>query len=241
MQIHEITLINEGIIQDFKKQSLANKAYKVWVNYADQLEQSITDPTKKLAFNNRSDGVYKKYLTAFIQKNLLKNLPLDSLINKNEIIELINALSAPKNQTNPAAPVQEATITQQPGALSARSKVRNASPVTPTQQSVAPSAPVQPTTPPADIAPTQPILTPAKEKELFMSLVQQAALAERDPESRSTQRTDAKIISNDPIIVTFDGRTYGLDDNGNWSDIKNHKTPIESTQQYLDTVAGYTK
>jgi len=234
MQIHEITLIKEGLVQDFKKQSLANKVYKVWVNYAGQLEQAITDPAKKLAFNSRSDGVYKKYLTAFIQKNLLKNLPLNSLINQNEIIELIDKLSAPKVQSTPATSVQEATVT--PGSLSARSKVRNAQPVEPTQ----PPAPAQqPIAQPP--APAQPILTPDKEKELFMALVQQASLAERDPESRATQRTDAKIISNDPIIVTFDGRTYGLDDNGQWSDIKNHKTPIESTQQYLDTVAGYRK
>jgi hypothetical protein len=75
---------------------VADKAYKAWANYAQELRAAIKDPVKLQAFDNRTDQLYKQSLTAFVQKNLLGGAYLPNLTNKNEILELIDKLSEPK-------------------------------------------------------------------------------------------------------------------------------------------------
>ena len=154
MQIHEITYsrVDEGIldkvgagIQGAKaayKQSkinrqtdqMADKAYGVWDTYARQLEQFAASkgPEALKAFQDRSDGIYQKSLMAFVQKNLLGGNQLNKLINKDDIINLVNKISAPQQVVPVAQPAQA-------------------------QQQVAPVA--QPSTPaqtqPAQVAPAQ--------------------------------------------------------------------------------------
>jgi hypothetical protein len=239
MQIHEITntQLDEGLLDKVKSavsgaqagykasqgnravQILADKAYPIWATYAKRLEQSITDPTAKAAFNNRTDGLYQRALTAFVQKNLLKNVPINSAINKDQINKLIKQLSEPKIAVAKPAPTAPTAPT---------------APATPAR----PSTIINPATnKPFGAAPVSEALDATTEKQLFTQLAQVASLAQTDPDKQQTQ-APAQLISRDPAIVKFDGRTYGLNDQGEWHDIKNSKVPEESIQEYLNQIAG---
>lgn len=238
MQIHEITAadqLNEGIWDSIKSgiagakqgyqlsqtnravQMIADKAYPIWVNYVKRLEQSITDPAAKQAFNNRTDGLYQRALTAFVQKNLLKNVGLANATNKDQINKLIQQLSEPKMVAKPTAVAPKSTT---PAVATA--------PVASTIVNPATNKP---------FAPVAEALNSTTEKQLFTQLVQAASLALPDTE-KAQQQHAVQLISRDPAIVKLDGRTYGLNDNGDWADIKNGRTPDESVGKYLDQVAG---
>jgi hypothetical protein len=235
MQIHEITQIklNEGLLDTVKSaftgaktgykvsqgnravQAIANKAYPMWLAYEKRLEQSITDPTAKQAFNDRTDGLYQRALTAFVQQNFLRNVRIDDTINKDQIKDLILKLSEPKIAVTKSAPVAPAT------------------PAKTTQSSTI----IDPgTNKPFGAAPVSEALDATTEKQLFTQLVQVTSLAQPDTEKQ--QSAPAQLISRDPAIVKFDGRTYGLNDRGEWHDIKNSKVPEEAVQEYLNKIAG---
>lgn len=66
-------------------QAVTDKAVKVWQQYASNLRAATPDPA-------RYATLYKQALTAFVQKNLLKNQPISSSINKLELTQLIDAI-----------------------------------------------------------------------------------------------------------------------------------------------------
>jgi hypothetical protein len=114
MQIHELTqptLTEAGVLQGIKSaaqgavqgyqqskqarqdradqqgiQNVSDRAVKAWTQYAKQLKASNPDPV-------RYAELYKQALMAFVQKNLLKGQPIANAINKQEITQLINAMS----------------------------------------------------------------------------------------------------------------------------------------------------
>jgi len=226
MQIHEITTkqLDEGLLDKVKSaftgakagykasqgnraaQAIADKAYPIWLAYVKRLEQSITDPTAKQAFDNRTDGLYQKALTAFVQQNFLKNIRIDDIINKDQLKGIIQKLSEPKISKATSAPA--------------------ASPINPTQSST-----------PTNPSPMSEALSAATEKQLFTQLVQVASLAQPDAEKDRYQPA-VQLVSRDPAIVKLDGRTYGLNDQGEWHDIKNSKVPDQAVQAYLNQTAG---
>lgn len=245
MQIHEITQTKlvEGLLDTVKSaftgakagykanqgnravQAIADKAYPMWLAYSKRLEQSITDPTAKQAFDNRTDGLYQRALTAFVQQNFLKNTRIDDTINKEQIKDTIEKLSEPK--IAPTKPAPSATTAP------------------------APAAPVAPATA-AKTTQTYTIINPATkkpftevsealnattEKQLFTQLVQVASLAQPDA-GRDRYQPAVQLVNRDPAIVKLDGRTYGLNDNGQWADIKNSREPDESVKAYLNQIAG---
>jgi len=242
MQIHEITntQLAEGLLDTVKSavsgaqagyrasqgnrtaQMIADKAYPIWAAYAKRLEQSITDPTAKQAFDNRSDGLYQRALMAFVQQNLLKNVRIDDTINKDQIKAVIQKLSEPKITSATTAPATTAPATTAP-AKSAKT----------TQSTIIDPA----TNKPFNSAPVSEALNATTEKQLFTQLVQLASLAQPDAERARSQPT-VQLISQDPAIVKFNGRTYGLNDNGQWADIKNSREPEESVKAYLDQIAN---
>jgi hypothetical protein len=114
MQIHEITKqrTDEGILdtargafnklksgvqgaaQGYRQSQLnrstaamAAKASGVWQQYAQQLKASTPDPA-------RYANLYRQALTAFVQKNLLAGQSINNAINRQEITQLINNISA---------------------------------------------------------------------------------------------------------------------------------------------------
>jgi len=239
MQIHEITQkknsqVDEGLLDTVKSaftgakagykasqgnravQAIANKAYPMWLAYEKRLAQSITDPTAKQAFDNRTDGLYQRALTAFVQQNFLKNVRIDDIINKDQLKDLIQKLSEPKIAVTKSAPVAPAA---------------SANPAQP-------STIINPATDkPFSAAPVSEALDATTEKQLFTQLVQVASLAQPDAE-RDRYQPAVQLVSRDPAIVKFDGRTYGLNDQGEWHDIKNSKVPEEAVQAYLNKIAG---
>jgi hypothetical protein len=125
MQIHEITKsqLDEGLLDLAKKAAggvrgavqgfqrsrqdrqtaqasaaVAKKAIAAWDRYARNLKAQTPDPI-------RYQQLYQQSLSAFVQKNLLNNQSIDSAINKREITELINAITAAE-----ASPQQVATL-----------------------------------------------------------------------------------------------------------------------------------
>lgn len=149
---------------------LVNKASSAWNKYAETLKATTPDPA-------RYATLYKQTLTAFVQKNLLGGQPINSAVNKQEIMQAIDAISA--------AAANPRQVTQ-----------------------------------------------------LFSKLVQQASVSQQDVEKQQYSSGQAQIINRDPAIVKIDGRTYGLNDNGQWADIKNSREPEQSVKAYLDQLAG---
>ena len=128
---------------------VADKAYKAWTTYAQQLRAAIKDPAKLQAFDNRTDDLYKKSLTAFVQKNLLGGAYMPNLTNKTDILTLIDKLSEPK-------PVKSST----------------GGTITPTATGLTHTAN------PANPNIVKEALDPATEKDLFTQLVAQGTLSQ---------------------------------------------------------------
>jgi hypothetical protein len=251
MQIHEITQrkLDEGLLDTVKSavsgaqagyrasqgnrtvQMIADKAYPIWAAYAKRLEQSITDPTAKQAFDNRSDGLYQRALMAFVQQNLLKNVRIDDTINKDQIKAVIQKLSEPKITSATPAPATPAPATPAP-ATPAPATPAPAKSAKTTQSTIIDPA----TNKPFNSAAVSEALNATTEKQLFTQLVQLASLAQ--PNAEKGSQPTVRLISRDPAIVKFDGRTYGLNDNGQWADIKNSREPEESVKAYLDQIAN---
>jgi hypothetical protein len=122
MQIHELTnptLTEAGVLQGIKSaaqgvkgavqgyqqskqdratqqgiQNVSDRAVKAWTTYAKQLKTANPDPL-------RYAELYKQALMAFVQKNLLKGQPIANAINRQEITQLIDAMT--DQADNPAA------------------------------------------------------------------------------------------------------------------------------------------
>ena len=101
--------------QDQQIAATADRAYRAWAGYAQQLRKSVEDrgdPKALQAFDQRKDPLYKKSLLAFVQKNLLGNVSLSNVTNQADIMSIVNALSAPATaQTPPAATTKPAAPT----------------------------------------------------------------------------------------------------------------------------------
>ncbi|CAB4138137.1 hypothetical protein UFOVP328_330 [uncultured Caudovirales phage] len=149
MQIHELTQLNEaGILQGIKSaatsaksavkgfqqatqdrksqlavQNVSDRAVKAWNMYTKQLKAANPDPV-------RYAQLYKQALMAFVQKNLLKGQPIANAINRQEITQLVDAIS--DQADNPTAVTnlfskliqQAATSTDDTGAVASQSQVK---------------------------------------------------------------------------------------------------------------------
>lgn len=135
MQIHELTQLNEagilqgvknaaagvkGAVQGFQQgreqrmnaqqiQQTAGIAANAWNKYAKQLKAATLDPT-------RYQQLYKQGLQAFTQKNLLKGQTIANSINRQEITQLIDSMTAQAD--NPTAVTQLFSKLVQQAALS---------------------------------------------------------------------------------------------------------------------------
>lgn len=70
-------------------------------------------------FRNRTDGLYEKYLKAFVQKNLFSGMPYARLINAQEVDQIINDMSRPEN----ASPERQAPFWQELGLQAATAQL----------------------------------------------------------------------------------------------------------------------
>lgn len=90
---------------------LGKKVAQIWANYVEQLKATTTDPA-------RYNTLYQQALTAFVQKNLLAGQSINTAINKQEITQLINQITAAKDNPQQVATlipklVQQASVSQQ--------------------------------------------------------------------------------------------------------------------------------
>jgi hypothetical protein len=83
---------------DSASKTLLKKAVPVWDNYAKRLKSMTPDPA-------RYKQLYQQSLSAFVQKNLLGNQPIDSAVNKRELNQLISDITAAEDN-----PQQVATL-----------------------------------------------------------------------------------------------------------------------------------
>jgi len=155
MQIHELTqkpsLMNEGVWDSLRAamssdpkldgmntdqkvaylkqsgliQNVGNKAAATWALYSKQLEDSIRDPAQLEQFKKRQNKTYENTLRAFVQQNLLQNMPMEQLNNRSQINALIKAMSLPGN----ASPSVQAPLWQQMAQLTSTAQVEMAEPV----------------------------------------------------------------------------------------------------------------
>ena len=152
MQIHELTQLNEaGILQGIKSaaggvkgavqgfqqgreqrinaqqlQQTAGIAANAWNKYAKQLKAATPDAT-------RYQQLYKQALQAFVQKNLLRGQTIANSINRQEITQLIDSITAQAD--NPTAVtqlfsnlVQQSALAQPDAASATQSLVRVVNP-----------------------------------------------------------------------------------------------------------------
>jgi len=130
MQIHEITQLNEaGILQGIKNaaagavgaltkqrgnvtsaginaktdrasakkmQTVIDKAVPAWLQYARQLKAANPDPA-------RYATLYKQTLQAFVQKNLLAGQSINNAVNRQELNQLIDQITAAEADPNQVA------------------------------------------------------------------------------------------------------------------------------------------
>jgi hypothetical protein len=89
-------------------QLIATKAAKVWEQYVANLKATTPDPA-------RFATLYRQALLAFVQKNFLGGQPLNTAINKQELTQIVDAISANPQQATQLFPklVQTALASQQ--------------------------------------------------------------------------------------------------------------------------------
>lgn len=89
----------------------SSKASAAWTNYAKQLKAATSDPA-------RYKQLYKQSLMAFVQKNLLANRPIETAVNKQELMQLIDAITVAEDNPQQVAQlmsklVQQSSLSQQ--------------------------------------------------------------------------------------------------------------------------------
>jgi hypothetical protein len=153
-----------GAMRQQQIQMLADKSYRAWKGYEKTLLQSNPDA--------KTDGMYEQALLAFVVKNLLSGQYLPNVINKDKITALVKQLSG-----SGQAPAQEPPATTPPATTP------------PTQKNPAPKKPRTKKAPAntagagvfnqmaTQLSEVAGALTPQQEKDLWLKLAQQAAVA----------------------------------------------------------------
>jgi len=158
---------------------LADKSYRAWKAYEKDLLRSNPDA--------RETGMYEQALMAFVNKNLLSGVYLPNLINQQQIRQLVAQLSQPTGVTE-----AEVTGAAKPGAPTAAERERLQQKIQAATGNDKPTSGPALGAPAAQSQPTpQPTAKPAalvpKEKDLWLKLVQQTAVAQNTAPGGKTQ------------------------------------------------------
>ena len=124
---------------DAKTASIADKAYRSWSTYRQQLD--------KAAGGKADPATLEKQLLAFVSQNLLGGKQLSTLINKNQIVGLVKQIAGqPATATPPPvakqAPAKTAPVTK--GARMGKAPSATKTPVTKTTKTPATKPPTTP-------------------------------------------------------------------------------------------------
>lgn len=147
---------------------LADKSYRAWKAYEKTLLQTNPDA--------RQTGMYEQALLAFVTKNLLGGQYLPNVINKQQIQALIRQLSGGgiteadeitgAVKSGAPTPAERAKLQQK---IAAADKTQQAKPAV-APAATPPETPAQPQQP-------KPAVSAQQEKDLWLKLTQQAAVA----------------------------------------------------------------
>jgi hypothetical protein len=179
---------------------LADRSYRAWKAYEKDLLRSNPDA--------RSTGMYEQALLAFVVKNLLSGQYLPNVINQDKIKTLVKQLSGSggiaeanvigATRSGAPTPAEQANLQKKIAAAQAKQATQQGSP----QQSAAPAVSA-----PAPAA-SAPALTPQKEKDLWLQLTQQAAVATAQAPGTSGNTPTPSKSSNSNTSSISDARTY---------------------------------
>ena len=168
-----------------QSRKLADQSQDVWSRYVQNWEATM-DPDEKAKFDTRKGDIYKRQLTAWVQKNMLSDLTLANVTNRNEILSIINQLSQPRQ----ISPVKEADTSDGGIVIPAGAKTAAAPP--PSK-----AAPTKPTATPG--------MTPSEEKRLWLKLAQEVGRAqqaaytgEREAQAQAAATTTAAQTNTAP-------------------------------------------
>jgi hypothetical protein len=157
---------------------LADKTYRAWKSYEKDLLRSNPDA--------RETGMYEQALMAFVNKNMLSGVYLPNLINQQQIRQLVAQLSQPTGVTE-----AEVVGAAKPGAPTAAEREQLQQKI---QAATGNTKPVAQTQQPQPTAKTVASAPAPNEKDLWLKLVQQTAVAQNtapggksSPASNTTQ------------------------------------------------------
>lgn len=165
--------------------NLAKKSQATWDRYVQNWEANMEDPDERAKFVARQDGgLYKRQLTAWVQKNLLSGMNLGNLTNRNEILAVIDQLSQPRQMA--AMPKGDLAI---PGVSEADDTSAGAKSLSPysktTYKGINPAAVSTnlgtgraSAAAPDATPPSSPGLTPSEEERLWLKLAQEVGRAQ---------------------------------------------------------------
>jgi len=184
---------------------LADKTYDAWKAYEKDLLRTNPDA--------REGDMYEQALLAFVSKNLLGGQYLPNVINQAQIKALVKQLSGSDNVTEEEkitgavksgapTPAEQAKLQQRIAAATNAQQAKSGTPPPPGADK--PAAP----TPPAATPPVA--MTPQKEKDLWLKLIQQAAIAQTQAPGTQAPRSPGTKTSDDTQSnqAAGDARSY---------------------------------
>ena len=166
-------------------QMLADKVYTGWKQYEKTLLQSNPDA--------RTSGMYQQALLAFVTKNLLGGQYLPNVINRRQIEALVQQLSGGGGTLSSSSGNAPVTVGGQ-----------KLDPNKPEEAKIIDALRKQGKLEEAE----SPALTPQQEKDLWLKLTQQAAVATTQTPGTRTGSTKAADPDTEPGTETGDARSY---------------------------------
>jgi hypothetical protein len=179
---------------------LADKTYDAWKAYEKDLLRTNPDA--------REGDMYEQALLAFVSKNLLGGQYLPNVINQAQIKALVKQLSGSDNVTEEEkitgavksgapTPAEQAKLQQRIAAATNAQQAKSGTPPPPDADK--PAAP----TPPASTP-----MSPQKEKDLWLKLIQQAAIAQVQAPGTQAQSGAKPSANTQSSQSAGDARSY---------------------------------
>ena len=134
-----------------KTNSLGDKAFRAWSQFANQRMASMDD-TEKQAYVAGTDGKMHQDLTAFVQKNMLGNQPFQNLTVGDDILKVINQIA-------PSGAPAAGAVTPPAAAVAGKKSKKVKQPVA--KPTAAAGAATPPAAKPTAATPTAPTTNPA--------------------------------------------------------------------------------
>jgi hypothetical protein len=190
---------------------LADRSLNAWRAYEKELLKSNPDA--------KQDGMYEQSLLAFVSKNLLGGQYLPNVINKNQIVSLVKQLSGSGNVTEEekitgavksGAPTdaERAKLQQRIADADKAQQAKSGTTPPPPPPPGGTNSPPAPDPADATTAPPSAPMSPQQQSELWLKLVQQAAIAQTQAPGTQTQSASGASSNTQSSQASGDARSY---------------------------------